>query len=77
MKALDRPRPGFFTSGMDPVRIAWEARWALQLIWTGAENLLPAGIQFPYCPAHSDSLYRLTIPAHFLSGSYHISFFLL
>jgi len=57
MKALDWPHPGFFTPGIDPVPIAQEARWASQLVWTGAANLLPTGIQCPYCPTHSNLLY--------------------
>jgi len=33
-------------------------------VWTGAENLAPTGIRFPYRPALSQSLYRLRYPAH-------------
>jgi hypothetical protein len=34
-------------------------------VWTGAENLLPpTGIRSPDRPARSQSLYRLSYPAH-------------
>jgi len=32
-----------FTPGSDPVPIVWETGWAPGAIWTGAENLSPAG----------------------------------
>ena len=31
-------------------------------VWTGAENLAPAGIRSPERPAHSESLYGLSYP---------------
>jgi len=31
-------------------------------VWTGAENLTPAGIRSPDRPARSELLYRLTYP---------------
>ena len=37
------PRPGCFTPGKDPVRIAQEAGWAPGPVWTGAENLASTG----------------------------------
>ena len=48
------PRPGRFTPGKDPVPI----------VWNGAENLVPTGIRSPDRPARSESLYRLSYPAH-------------
>jgi len=57
------PRP-LFTPGKDPVPIAQEVGWAPGPAWTGAENLAPTGIGSPGRPAHSQSLYRLTYPAH-------------
>jgi len=36
-------------------------------VWTGAENLAPTGIRSPVCPARSQSLYRLSYPAHYVS----------
>jgi len=57
------PRP-LFTSGKDPVPIVQEAGWAPGPVWTGAENLAPTGIRSPDRPARSQSLYRLSYPAH-------------
>jgi hypothetical protein len=57
------PRP-YFTPGKDPVPIVQEAGWAPGPVWTGAENLAPTGIRSPDHPAHSQSLYRLSYPAH-------------
>jgi len=51
-----------FTPGKDPLPIAQEAGWAQGLVWTGAENLAPAGIRSPDRPARSESLYRLSYP---------------
>ena len=36
-------------------------------VWTGAKNLAPTGIRSPVCPARSQSLYRLSYLAHYLS----------
>ena len=58
------PRP-LFTPGKDPVPIVQEAGWAPGPVWTGAENLAPTGIRSPDRPARSQSLYRLSYPAHF------------
>ena len=33
-------------------------------VWTSAENLASTGIRSPECPARSQSLYRLSYPAH-------------
>jgi len=57
------PRP-LFNSGKDPVPIVQEAGWAPGPVWTGAENLALAGIRSPDRPARSQSLYRLSYPAH-------------
>jgi hypothetical protein len=53
-----------FTPGKDPVPIVQEAGWAPGPVWTGAENLVPTGIQSPDCPACSQSLYQPHYPAH-------------
>jgi len=57
------PRP-LFTPGRGPVPIIQEAGWAPGPVWTGAENLVPTGIRSPDRPAPSQSLYRLSYPAH-------------
>jgi hypothetical protein len=57
------PRP-LFTPGKDPVPILQEAGWAPGPVWTGAENLAPTRIRSPDRPARSQSLYRLSYPAH-------------
>ena len=56
------PRPGRFNPGKDPVPNVEETGWAPGQVWTGAENLDPAGIQSPDLPARSESLYRLSYP---------------
>jgi len=62
--------PGLlFTPGKDPVPIIQEAGWAPGLVWTGVENLTPTGFRSPDRPARSQSLYRLSYPAHFLWGN--------
>jgi hypothetical protein len=33
-------------------------------VWTGEENLAPTGIRYSDRPARSQSLYRLSYPAH-------------
>jgi hypothetical protein len=57
------PRP-LFTPGKDPVPIVQEAGWAPGLVWTGVENLTPTEIRSPDRPTRSQSLYRLSYPAH-------------
>jgi hypothetical protein len=57
------PRP-HSTPGKDPVPIVQEAGWTPGPVWTGAENLAPTGIRSPDRPARSQSLYRLSYPAH-------------
>jgi hypothetical protein len=58
------PRPGRFTSGKDPAPIVNEARWAPGPVWTCAKYLTPTGIRSLDRPARSQSLYRLSYPAH-------------
>jgi len=53
-----------FTPGKDPVPIVQETGWAPGPVWTGAENLAPTGIWSLDHPALSQSLYRLSYPAH-------------
>jgi len=58
-------RPGCsLPPGKDPVPILQEAGWAPGPVWTGAENLAPTGIRSLDRPARSQSLYRLSYPAH-------------
>jgi hypothetical protein len=58
------PRPDRFTPGKDPVPIVQEAGWASGPVWTCAKNLAPIGIRSPDRPDRSQSLYRLSYPAH-------------
>jgi len=58
---MSRP---LFTPGKETVPIVQEAGWAPGPVWTGAENLASTGIRSPDRPARSQSLYRLTYPAH-------------
>jgi hypothetical protein len=60
------PRP-LFTPGKDPVPIVQETGWVPGPVWTGAENLAPAGIRCPDRPARSHSLYLLRYHAHMIS----------
>ena len=53
-----------FTPGKDPVPIVQEAGWAPGPVWTGAEKLAPTGIRSTDRPVRSQSLYRLSYPAH-------------
>jgi len=61
------PRPGFFTTGKDPVPILQEAGWASGPVCTGAENVASTGIRFPDSPARSESLYRLSYRSPFMT----------
>ena len=61
-----------FTPGKYPVPIVQEAGWAPGPVWTGAENLAPTGIRSPDRPARSQSLYRLSYPAHYVLYRQHI-----
>jgi len=62
------PRP-HFTPGEDPVPILQEAGWAPGSVWTGGKISSPPGFD-PYCPARSQSLYRLSYRAH--NGSKYV-----
>jgi hypothetical protein len=42
----------------DPVAIVWEAGWASEPVWAGAENISPTGIRSRDRPARIESLYR-------------------
>ena len=61
------PRPDF-TPGKDQVPTVQEAGWAPGLVWTGGKSP-PAGIRSPDRPAPSQSLYRLSYPAHILENT--------
>ena len=56
---------GRFNPGKDPVPIVQEAGWAPGQVWTGAGNLVFAGIPSPDRPVRSESLYRLSYPCYF------------
>ena len=56
------PRP-HFTPGKDPVPISQEAGWAPGPVWTGGKSH-PHRDSIPDRPARSESLYRLSYPAH-------------
>jgi hypothetical protein len=56
------PRP-YFTPGKDPIPIVQEVGWAPDLVWTGGKSR-PTGIRSPDRPSRSQSLYRLSYPAH-------------
>ena len=56
------PRP-HFTPGKDPVPILQEAVWAPGAVWKGGKSR-PHLDSILDCPAHSQSLYRLSYPAH-------------
>jgi len=57
------PRP-HFTSGKDPVPILQEAGWAPGPVWMGGKSR-PHRDSIPDRPARSQSVYRLSYPAHF------------
>jgi len=59
------PRP-HFNPGKDPVPILQEDGWAPGPVWTGRKSR-PHQDSIPDRPAHSQSLYRLSYPAHMLS----------
>jgi len=52
-----------FTPGKDPVPILQEAEWAPGPVWTGGKSR-PQRDSIPDRPARSQSLYRLSYPAH-------------
>ena len=47
-----------------PLPIVQEAGWAPGPVWTGAENLASTGLRSSDRPARSQSLFRLSYPAH-------------
>ena len=53
----------YFTPGKDSVPIVYEAGWASGPVWTGGKSR-PTEIRSPDRPARSQSLYRLSYPAH-------------
>jgi hypothetical protein len=53
VNATSRP---LYPQERDPVPVLWEAGWALEPVWTGAENLALTGIRSPDRPARSESL---------------------
>ena len=64
------PRP-HFTPGRDPVPIIQEAGWDPGPVWTGGKSR-PHGGSNPDRPARSQSLYRLSYPAHTSPDTGHI-----
>ena len=56
------PRP-HFTPGKEPVPILQEAGWTPGPVWTGGKSR-PHRDSIPDRPARSQSLYRLSYPAH-------------
>ena len=61
--SASRPRRSL-PPGKDPTSIVQGLGWAPGPVWTGAENLASTGIRSPDRPARSQSLYRLSYPAH-------------
>ena len=59
-----RPLP-YFMPGKDPVPIVQEAWWTPGPVWTGGKSR-HTGIRSPDRPARSQSLYRLSYPAHII-----------
>ena len=55
-----------FTPGKDPVSIVQDAGWAPGPVWTGGKSR-PHWDSIPDRPARSQSLYRLSYPAHFVN----------
>jgi len=51
------------TPGKDPIPILQEAGWAPEPVWTGGKTR-PHRDSIPDRPARSQSLYRLSYPAH-------------
>ena len=67
------PRP-HFTRGKDPVPIVQEAEWAPGLVWTGGKSRLHRD-SIPDRPARSQSLYRLSYPAHYYYYYYYYYYY--
>ena len=59
-----------FTPEKDPVSFVQEAEWTPRPVWTGEENLASTGIRSLDRPARSQSLHRLSYPAHPSSGDF-------
>jgi hypothetical protein len=57
-------RPGRFTPGKDPLHVVQEAGWAPGPVWTGAENIASPGFDLRTVQPVTQSLYRLSYPAH-------------
>jgi hypothetical protein len=57
------PRP-LSIPGKHPVPIVQVVGWAPGPVWRGTENLAATGIRFQDRSARSQSLYRLSYPAH-------------
>ena len=55
--------PAASTPGKDPVPIVEEAGWSPGPVWTRGKSR-PHWDSIPDRPAHSQSLYRLSYPAH-------------
>ena len=53
-----------FTPGKDPVPILQGAGWAPGSVWTDGKSR-PHRVSIPDLPARSQSLYRLSYPAHY------------
>ena len=60
------PRPDF-TPGKDPVPILQEGGWAPGPVWMGGKSR-PHRDSIPDRPTRSQSLYRLSYPAHIGDG---------
>jgi hypothetical protein len=52
------------TPGKDQIPIVQETGWAPGPVWRGAEKLASTRIRSPDRPSRSQSLYRLSYPAH-------------
>jgi hypothetical protein len=59
-----RHAPAALYPGKDLVPTVKETGWAPGPVRTGVENLAPTGIRSPDRPGRSQSLYRLSYPAH-------------
>ena len=63
------PRPHFIP-GKGPVPISQEAGWAPGPVWTGGKSR-PHRDSIPDRPARSQSLYRLSYPAHCMNIKFY------
>jgi hypothetical protein len=62
--SASRPGRSPLLPGKESLPIVQEAGWAPMPVWIGAENLAPTGLRSPDRPVRSQSLYRLSYPAH-------------